>query len=240
MESKDTEPSTSTSSGTLFSTILKDPLSDVTRKERVYLLATSTIGIAIVKTGLVPSRISALGIQFEEANQSALLFLLGIVVAYFLIAFIIYAVADFFAWLEDYLMVVEARRRLEKEMNSKADARRERVYSNLREGIPDTEGSGDWKDEFTVHWMKELDKELKDDLHSSEVGRQAERMELVSWETSYPKDVPPIVRVYIGEEPERKQARRRVMVVAGLRGVLEYILPVTWGVYAAFVLVTGS
>jgi hypothetical protein len=64
----------------LFSTVLKDPLSDVTRKERVYLLTTSTIGIAIVKTGLAPSRITTLGIEFEKANQNALLLLLGIVV----------------------------------------------------------------------------------------------------------------------------------------------------------------
>lgn len=239
MESKDTDQNTAISSSSLFSTILEDPLSDVTRKERVYLLAVSTIGIAIVKTGLVPSRISALGIQFDAANQNALLLLLGIVAAYFLSAFVIYAVADFFAWLEDYRTVVGARRLLEKQMNSTADVRRERVYSNLREGIPNTEG-GDWKDEFTVHWMKELDKELKDALRSSEVGRRAEKLELVSWETSYPKNAPPVVRVYIGEEPERKQARRRVMVVAAVRAAFEYVLPVLWGAYAVFTLVTYS
>lgn len=237
MESNGKDQITPTASGTLFSTILKDPLSDVTRKERVYLLVTSTIGIAIAKTGLIPSRISALGIQFEEANQSALLLLLGSVAAYFLVAFIIYAVADFFAWLDNYRMVVGARRRLEKRLNSKADARRERVYSNLREGVPNTEG-GDWKDEFTVHWMQELDQELKDDLRSSEVGRQSEKMELISWETSFPEDAPPVVRVYIGEEPEREQERRRVMVVAVVRAAFEYILPVLWGAYAVLVLVT--
>jgi hypothetical protein len=237
MEPNGTEPSTSIASDTLFSTILKDPLSDVTRKERIYLLATSTLGIVIVKTGLVPSRISALGIQFEETNQKTLLLMLGIVVAYFFVAFIIYAVADFFAWLDDYRAVVGARARLEKRLNGKADTRRERVYSNLREGIPNTEG-GDWKDEFTVHWMQELDKELKDDLRSSEVGRYAERMELVSWTTAYPEDAPPLVSVQIGEEPESKQERRRVMVVAVVRATFEYVLPVLWGVYAVVMLVT--
>jgi hypothetical protein len=237
MEPKGTNNSTSNASGSLVSTILKDPLSDVTRKERVYLLATSTIGIAIVKTGLVPSEISALGIQFEEANQSTLLLLLGMIVAYFLVAFIIYAVADFFAWLEYYRTVVEVRRRLEKKLNSKADARRERVYSNLREGIPNTEG-GDWKDEFTVHWMKELDKELKNDLRTSEVGRQAEKKELVTWETSYPEDAPPVVRVHIGEEREHGQLKQRALVVAVVRAAFEYILPVLWGAYAVFVLIT--
>jgi hypothetical protein len=237
MEPNGTESSTSTARGTLFSTILKDPLSDVTRKERLYLLATSTLGIAIVKTGLVPSRISALGVQFEEANQRALLLMLGIVVAYFFGAFIIYAVADFFAWLDDYRAVVLARQRLEKRLNRKADARRERVYSNLREGIPNTEG-GDWKDEFTVYWMEELDKELKDELRSSEVGRYAERMELVSWTTAYHEDAPPVMSVQIGEEPESKQERRRVMVVAVVRAAFEYVLPVLWGMYAVTILVT--
>lgn len=237
MEPNGTEPSTPTTSGTLFSTILKDPLSDVTRKERIYLLATSTLGIAIVTTGLVPSRISALGIQFEETNQRTLLLMIGIVVAYFLVAFIIYAVADFFAWLDDYRAVVGARQRLEKRLNSKADARRERVYSNLREGTPNAE-DGDWKDEFTVHWMKELHVELQDDLRSSGVGQQAEKDELVSWTTAFPDDAPPIVSVQIGEEPESKQERRRVMVVAVVRAAFEYVLPVLWGVYAVIILVT--
>jgi hypothetical protein len=62
--------------------------------------------------------------------------------------------------------------------------------------------------------MKELDQELRDDLRSSEVGRQAEKLELVTWETSYPDDAPAVVRVYTGEEPGRKQAKRRVVVSA--------------------------
>ena len=36
--------------------LVRDPLTPVTRKERLYLLAVSMIGIAMVKTGLVPDR----------------------------------------------------------------------------------------------------------------------------------------------------------------------------------------
>jgi hypothetical protein len=40
---------------------IQDPLSDVTRAERKTLLGLSAVGIVIAKSGLVPSKISALG-----------------------------------------------------------------------------------------------------------------------------------------------------------------------------------
>ena len=85
-----------------FATVLRDPLSEVTRKERVYLLGTSMVGIAILKTGLVPTQITALGIEFQEADQEIFLSLLGLVVLYFLVAYIVYAASDFLAWWEGY------------------------------------------------------------------------------------------------------------------------------------------
>jgi hypothetical protein len=77
---------------------IQDPLSEVTRAERKTLLGVSAAGLIIVKTGLVPSEISALGIKFERADQHTLLTLLSAVVIYFLIAFLIYAASDFVAW----------------------------------------------------------------------------------------------------------------------------------------------
>ena len=77
---------------------LEDPLKDVTRKERKFLLATSLIGIGVVRTGLVPSKISALGIEFTSANQYSILSIFSLVVLYFLVAFIIYAFSDFLIW----------------------------------------------------------------------------------------------------------------------------------------------
>ena len=75
---------------------LRDPLSDITRKERRNLLVVSVVAAGIVHTGLVPQEITALGIKLSMAHQSALLKLLALVVGYFLAAFIIYAVSD---WL---------------------------------------------------------------------------------------------------------------------------------------------
>lgn len=77
---------------------LKDPLSDVTRKERRSLLVASVIGITIVKAGLIPSKISALGIEFVQTDKRLLLIGLGVVILYFLTAFVIYALSDFIAW----------------------------------------------------------------------------------------------------------------------------------------------
>jgi len=74
---------------------VSDPLSEVTRQERKFLLGASALGVVIVKTGLVPSKISALGIEFEQADQKALLIAVGAVVLYFLFAFIIYGTSDF-------------------------------------------------------------------------------------------------------------------------------------------------
>lgn len=77
--------------------LVRDPLSPVTRKERLYLLAVSMIGIAMVRTGLVPSKIATFGIELDSPNRNALLFLLALVTIYFLAAFVIYAASDYIA-----------------------------------------------------------------------------------------------------------------------------------------------
>jgi len=74
--------------------ILRDPLSDVTRKERSYSLGISLAGIVMVRTDLVPSRITTLGITFQETDRKTLFFLVGLVAAYFLVAFVLYGIAD--------------------------------------------------------------------------------------------------------------------------------------------------
>jgi hypothetical protein len=78
--------------------LLGDPLSKETRTERRSLLGASAIGIVIVKTGLVPSKISALGIEFNQTDQRSLLLAIAAVVLYFLTAFLIYAGSDFLVW----------------------------------------------------------------------------------------------------------------------------------------------
>jgi len=78
--------------------LLGDPLDSVTRKERRLLLGVSVLAIAIVKTGLIPTKIEALGVEFDKSNQQALLKILVLVTLYFFSAFAIYATADFLAW----------------------------------------------------------------------------------------------------------------------------------------------
>src|ERR1043166_8655498 len=75
-----------------------DPLRQITRRERQALLGVSAIGLVVAQSGLVPSRISALGIEFDRADQRVFVVALALLVAYFLAAFAIYASHDFSVW----------------------------------------------------------------------------------------------------------------------------------------------
>lgn len=111
---------------------LRDPLSEVTRKERLYLLGISTVGITIESTGLIPSEITTLGIKFGEADQDALLYILALVIAYFLAAFILYAASDFLSWrlaLRDY--IEERMRHRYEEQREVRNEELERYQSDL-------------------------------------------------------------------------------------------------------------
>lgn len=73
-------------------------LGKVTRAERRVLLGVAMLAVAVAHTGLIPSRISALGIEFARADQRAILVILSVVVTYFTVTFMIYAATDFLAW----------------------------------------------------------------------------------------------------------------------------------------------
>jgi hypothetical protein len=92
---------------------LTNPLSEETRKERVYLLGISAIGITIVFTGLIPTEIRTLGITFAEADRTSLLLILALVVAYFLAAFISYALSDYLEWRTAWRGLLRERRQEE-------------------------------------------------------------------------------------------------------------------------------
>ena len=77
---------------------LKDPLHQTTRKVRKGLLLSSIIGILIVKMDLVPTRITALGIEFSQSDQESLLSMIALLVAYYLINFVIYLWTEFASW----------------------------------------------------------------------------------------------------------------------------------------------
>jgi hypothetical protein len=74
--------------------LLKDALTDETRKERRNLLAASIVAIIIAWLNIVPEKISALGIDLKAPQQVKFLLLTAVVVAYFLVMFFFYAMAD--------------------------------------------------------------------------------------------------------------------------------------------------
>lgn len=77
---------------------VSDPLSPHTRSVRKSLLIASVIAIFIATTGLIPAKISALGIEFSQADRGSMLWVLGLVVAFLLVSFAVTASADFAAW----------------------------------------------------------------------------------------------------------------------------------------------
>jgi hypothetical protein len=110
---------------------IRDPLSEVTRNERRFLLGVSIIAIALVRTGLVPSKISALGIEFSQTDQKSLFSVLALITSYFVAAFALYASSDFIAWrlafrasLRDW--VEQMKKRDEERSKLKAEDRSDR------------------------------------------------------------------------------------------------------------------
>lgn len=102
---------------------LRDPLSEVTRRERRFLLGVSLIGIVLVKSGLIPQKIAGLGIEFTSTDQRSFLLAVLAVVCYFLVAFLIYGSSDFIAWriaLHDAL-IPELTHEFKKEIAGWAD-----------------------------------------------------------------------------------------------------------------------
>jgi len=77
---------------------LADPLSELTRRERRVLLAVSALAILVADAGLLPSQISALGIEFDSYDQRFLYLSLVGFVFYFFATFGIYAYSDFLSW----------------------------------------------------------------------------------------------------------------------------------------------
>ena len=75
-----------------------DPLSQHTRGVRKSLLVSSVIAIAVAKTGFIPTKVSALGLEFSQADRGSMLWLIGAVVAFFLLSFLVSAFGDFMAW----------------------------------------------------------------------------------------------------------------------------------------------
>lgn len=82
---------------------LRDPLSAISRLERRNLLIASTVGLFVGHVGMVPTQVSALGLTFNGPAQNAFTILFILIILYMMVAFFVYAVADFFVWRKCYL-----------------------------------------------------------------------------------------------------------------------------------------
>lgn len=106
-----------------------DALSELARKERKLLLITSGIRIVAVKTGLVPTKIVALGIQFSETDRNVLLRCVAGLIGYFLISFLIYAADDYVAAKQaGYFRFIDRVKTFEE-----ADRAKDRLYRTIKE-----------------------------------------------------------------------------------------------------------
>jgi hypothetical protein len=74
-----------------------DPLSEVTRANRKWLLFSSLLGVLFVQAGLVPTRLSLLGTEFKQWEDKNLILVLICVSAFYLVSFVVAAVSDYFS-----------------------------------------------------------------------------------------------------------------------------------------------
>jgi len=95
--------------------VLRDPLTELTRSTRKHLLLASVVGIIIASTGLVPTKIDALGVEFSADEQAGLRFALSGILFYFAVEFLLYAWTDFVRWKTSiYEALLVHRREWEK------------------------------------------------------------------------------------------------------------------------------
>jgi len=87
-----------TLSGKRIKVLEEQPLSESSRKERRALLGFSSLAFTIALCGLIPQKISALGVEISGAQQSYLQWVLFGLIAYFLVAFLLYGLQDWLAW----------------------------------------------------------------------------------------------------------------------------------------------
>lgn len=117
-----------------------DPLSQHTRSVRKSLLVSSVIAIVVATTGFIPTKVSALGLEFSQSDRGSMLWLIGVIVAFFLLSFLVAAFADFTAWRMSHMakawdeesIVYENFRKSILENKKLTDEEREDLYEQER------------------------------------------------------------------------------------------------------------
>lgn len=79
-----------------------DSMGESARREKKSLLIASVCAYAVSTAGLVPSKISALGIEASQIDRRAFLLIVAMIVLYFLVFFLLYSIPDFLAWWSRY------------------------------------------------------------------------------------------------------------------------------------------
>ena len=113
-----------------------DPLSEVTRRERRSLLGLSMLGLALVWVPLVPTKFAAFGIEFAEVNRKAFVLLYALLVLYYLVAFLVYALSDFVAWRRSEIIRYSADERAQNANPPKPPPERNRVIVTAEVSVP--------------------------------------------------------------------------------------------------------
>lgn len=137
---------------------LRDPLTELTRKERRSLLLASALGVIFVKGGFVPSKIATFGIEFTETDQRSLLLVVSVIVLYFLTGFFLYAASDFIAWRMAW---VDAFRAAVEESENRPP-RKPLVLDDVDDDDdPWIEFDQSMHETYVNNWSRELDKNMK-------------------------------------------------------------------------------
>ena len=110
---------------------LAEPLSSIARAERRNLLLAATLAILIAHVNLVPTRMSALGLEFAPPAQASFLVVTALVVGYFMLAFATYALADLFVWRKRYYDYLAAVERESKDWTLQDQIEHDEVHANL-------------------------------------------------------------------------------------------------------------
>ncbi len=85
--------------------LLGDFLADNTVKLRRWLLGLTAVSFYMSKAHMVPTKISALGIEFSGVNQQQFLKISGYILLYFLCSFLVYALIDLSRWVHGLMEV---------------------------------------------------------------------------------------------------------------------------------------
>jgi hypothetical protein len=113
---------------------LQEWLSERARRERHALVLASAIGLTVSVTGLLPTKISALGIEFSIGDQAAMLKVLASIVAYLLTAFGVHAFADYTVWRTAYqsALLISRRKEIQEEKSDEEHMRTVNPAKNKR------------------------------------------------------------------------------------------------------------